>query len=187
MKQTAFVLLLLACAFSAVSGADIGTAAIQAAPPAITKTAVQADGGVNPLPLTGQPNSGTLAEQPAETPPAYQADNTFPVQQKCLLAGDILSVTFCAVQWANFLQDLSDYNEAYNRYNNTTYANYQMLLGSRNGVLNSQRTAWISTGAAAALLFYTAADIIWIHAVFPVAPGLAYWNNIQVLTLSCKF
>jgi hypothetical protein len=184
MKQTVIVILFITCFFSAAFTAGTDTVAAQAALTATAKPAIQT------IPVQVSSSAAAAqADNPAELtqPAVYHDDNTFSVQQKLLLAGDICSISFCAVQWVNFLQELSNYNEAYDRYNNTSYSNYQMLLRSRTDLLNRQNITWISTGAAAAFLFYTAADIIWIHAVFPVAPGLAYRNNQQILTLNYRF
>lgn len=57
---------------------------------------------------------------------------------------------------------------------NTTIANYDALTVKKKEIDGKIAFAGVSTGIMAAALLYTAADILWIHAAFPVNAKLTY-------------
>jgi len=45
----------------------------------------------------------------------------------------------------------------------------------------------VITGVASALLVYTVADILWLHAAFPVEPQYTFRENTHILALKYGF
>jgi hypothetical protein len=115
------------------------------------------------------------------------ADDALAMPGNLLVAADIFSAAACAVFWVGFSQGLDYYNEVYAAVDNTTMENYSMLVAMRKDVISQETSAWISTGVASAFLLYTAADLIWVHAVFPVKPAYSFREGAQIITLNYGF
>jgi hypothetical protein len=188
MRKIIFAAFLLVI-FSALSYAETGdTLTAQASPQQVTETPKSIFDAIGSLfaPAKTKGTADILAEEEKNKPEIDRsAGSSLP--QRLVFFGDLFSTAYCAVSWFTFAQSYSDYNTMYDIVDNTTYENYLNLKAEKENVEINQVTAWVSTGIALGFLGYTLADMLWLHAVFPVEAGYANMDGTHMLAFNYRF
>ncbi len=85
-----------------------------------------------------------------------------------LITADVLSAGAAIWAVADQIDAANRYEKLYSEINGSSEDNYYRLLYEREKVVSKETTAVIAVSAAAVLLAYTAADLLFINNAFPV-------------------
>lgn len=158
----------------------------------LTASLIFADNAPSPVTDTAQTGileaiMNSFKPSPVMTPvsltaKAVEEEKHFNTPGNLLILTDIMAVSLTTILWADYGISVSDYNRSYSEINNTTYDNYTYLKDKENEI-NSKLTPYlVTTGITAALLAYTAADVLWLHNAFPAEIKVSYGINKTIVT-----
>ncbi len=99
-----------------------------------------------------------------------------------VLGADVVLAGFSISNYMNYNNAVNSYNNTYAQIDNTTMDNYNSLMSIKTSTENKFTTYEIFGAITGVAVVYTLADMLFIHAAFPVTAGIDPQNRQVVVT-----